>query len=48
MIATGDEVGNELREAEDQLQEFLQQNPRMDAPELEFIHDRLQREVLMQ
>ncbi|MFC1543922.1 Wzz/FepE/Etk N-terminal domain-containing protein [Gemmatimonadota bacterium] len=43
-----DVVRDSLRTAEDALQEFLQKNRQWQgAPELEFIHDRLQREVTM-
>ena len=42
------EVKSELRESEDLLQEFLQQNRQFaESPELNFVHDRLQREVVM-
>lgn len=42
------EVHAELRGAEDRLQEFLQKNRQFrESPELEFVHDRLLREVTM-
>jgi uncharacterized protein involved in exopolysaccharide biosynthesis len=42
------EVEGDLRKAEDALQEFLQKNRQWQgSPELEFVHDRLYREVTM-
>jgi uncharacterized protein involved in exopolysaccharide biosynthesis len=37
----------ELRDAENELEEFLQRNRMIQSPELQFRHDRLQREVVM-
>ena len=43
-----EEVKKELRESEDALQDFLQKNRQwQESPDLEFIHDRLYREVTM-
>ena len=43
-----EEVEKELRDSEDALQDFLQKNRQwQESPELEFIHDRLYREVTM-
>ncbi|MFC1529269.1 hypothetical protein ACFL6R_00970 [Gemmatimonadota bacterium] len=42
------EAGSELRDSEDALQLFLQRNRQwQNSPELEFVHDRLQRIVVM-
>ncbi|MFO7767616.1 MAG: Wzz/FepE/Etk N-terminal domain-containing protein [bacterium] len=41
-------VRDSLRAAEDALQDFLQRNRQIDSPQLQFIHDRLQRRVSMQ
>lgn len=41
------EVRTQLREAEDQLQGFLQRNRLMDTPDLQFQRDRLSREVAL-
>ena len=43
-----EELKKELRDSEDALQDFLQKNRQwQESPELEFIHDRLYREVTM-